>query len=317
MSRFRYLTRLEEKNRYAFYLAVFRIFICFHLVKTLLFQWAYLDVLYGPRSFVSPVPTMLTELLGINTQLIREHYQWFITFYLLVIVLYLFGVGKHFTALLLFLCYETLQRLCHLVLNGGDNLLKFIMLYMIFADSYQYFAVKGREIRNDTLRRLSNLGSNLCVRAVTIHFCLIYFWSAWHKIHADVWFNGVATYYTFSIARFKGTPWNDWLARNGFFVTISSYFTLLVEAYFPVLVWFKKTRLPVIICGIALHLGIYVFMMIYGFEVIFIMTYGFFFNDEEWKGFLNRVIGWLNRRFSRKIPTFASANSDVPVYAGR
>ncbi len=296
MALFNYLKNMEDKNRYTFYLAVFRVFICLHLIKTLLFQWSYFDILYGTNSFIAPVPTFLTELLGINSQVLREHYHIFITVYVLIIFLHLFGIGKHFTALLLFLCYETLQRLCNLVLNGGDNLLKFIMLYMIFADSYQYFSIKATQWKNDTLRRLSNLGSNLCVRAVTIHFCLIYFWSAWHKIHADVWFNGVATYYTFSIARFKGTPWNDWLARNGFFVTVSSYFTLLVECYFPVLVWFKKTRLPVIICGIALHLGIYVFMMIYGFEIIFIMTYGFFFADEEWQAFRNKINGWIKRK---------------------
>jgi len=296
MALYKYLLRLEEKNRYSFYLAVFRVFVCFHLVKTLLFQWAYLDILYGSRSFVTPVPTFLTELLGIQTQFLRTHYQWFITAYLLIIMLYLFGVGRHLTALLLFLCYETLQRMCHLVLNGGDNLMKFIMLYMIFADSYQYFSIKTRPLKNETLRRLSNLGSNLCVRAITLHFCLIYFWSAWHKIHADVWFNGVATYYTFSIGRFKGTPWNDALARNGLFVTISTYFTLLVETYFPVLVWFKKTRVPVICCGIALHLGIYIFMMIYGFEIIFIMTYGFFFNDEEWSAFLQKLLNRLSRK---------------------
>ncbi|WP_217607075.1 HTTM domain-containing protein [Chitinophaga sp. GbtcB8] len=317
MALFKYLLSLEEKNRYSFYLAVFRIFVCFHLIKTILFQWAYLDILYGANSFVSPVPTFITELLGIPTHFLREHYQWFITAYLLIIVLYLFGIGKHFTALLLFLCYETLQRMCNLVLNGGDNLMKFIMLYMVFADSYQYFSIKAGQFRNQTLRRLSNLGSNLCVRAITLHFCMIYFWSAWHKIHAEVWFNGVATYYTFSIGRFKGTPWNDFLARNGVFVTISTYFTLIVEVYFPVLVWFKKTRLVVVLCGIALHLGIYVFMMIYGFEIIFIMTYGFFFKDEEWQAFLNKLISRINRKAKWKLPTFAEFHPEPQVYAGR
>lgn len=297
----KYLTALEEKNHYSFYLAVFRLFTCIYLIKTLISQWPYLHILYGPRSFVTAMPAPLTELLGINSHVIREHYQVFVLLYLLVIVLYLFGIGRHLTALLLFLFYETQQRLCPLVLNGGDNLLKFIMLYMVFADSYQYFSIKVKALQNDTLRRLSNLCSNLCVKAVTIHFCLIYLWSAWHKIHADVWFNGVATYYTFSLERFKGTPWNDWLARNGYFVTFTTYFTLLFETYFPALVWFKKTRVPVVICGIALHLGIYVFMMIYGFEVIFIMTYGFFFRDAEWMPLLQKVTARFQRRNSRQL----------------
>ncbi|MCW3467588.1 hypothetical protein [Chitinophaga nivalis] len=296
------MIRMEERNNYAFYLAVFRVFICFHLFKTIVFQWPYLDILYGPQSFISPTPTVLTELLGIQSSVIREHYQVFITTYLVVIVLFLFGIGKHFTALLLFLLYETVQRLCNIVLNGGDNFMRFVVLYMVFADSYQYFSIKALQIRNETLQRLSNLFSNLAVRAVTIHFCIVYFWSAFHKIHANVWFNGVATYYIMSLARFKGTPWNDLLVKNGYFVTITTYATLLIEMYFPVLVWFRQTRVPIILCGIALHLGIYVFMMIYGFEIIFIMTYGFFFNDREWLGLLNKIIHRINKIIRWKIP---------------
>lgn len=294
---------MEEKNNYSFYLAVFRIFICLHLVKNIIFQWPYLDILYGPQSFIHPTPTVLTELLGIKSFFIRAHYQAFITLYLIIIVGYLFGVGKHFTALILFLFYETIQRLCNIVLNGGDNFMRFIMLYMVFADSYQYFSIRAISIKNETMKRLSNLASNLAVRAVTIHFCIVYFWSAFHKIHADVWFNGVATYYIMSLARFKGTPWNDWLVKNGYMVTMTTYFTLLIEMYFPVLVWFRKTRLPVIICGIALHIGIYIFMMIYGFEIIFIFTYGFFFTDKEWLGMLNKVISRINSIARWKIPT--------------
>ncbi|HEY8915900.1 MAG TPA: hypothetical protein VIM87_05655, partial [Chitinophaga sp.] len=87
--------------------------------------------------------------------------------------------------------------------------------------------------------------------------------------------------------------------------------------YFPVLVWFKKTRLAVVCCGIALHLGIYVFMMIYGFEIIFIMTYGFFFKDEEWQAFLNKLISRINRKAKWKLPTFAEFHPEPQVYAGR
>ncbi|WP_143307830.1 hypothetical protein [Chitinophaga vietnamensis] len=302
MTLYQEMIRMEKKNNYSFYLAVFRVFICLHLAKTIFFQWPYLDILYGPQSFISPTPTVLTELLGIKSMFIREHYQAFIVMYLLIIMLYLFGIGKHFTALVLFLFYETIQRLCNVVLNGGDNFLRFVVLYMVFANSYEYFSIRAISIRSETLQRLSNLFSNLAVRAVTIHFCIVYFWSAFHKIHADVWFNGVATYYILSLARFKGTPWNDLLVKNGYFVTLSTYFTLLVEMYFPALVWFRKTRVPIIVCGIALHLGIYIFMMIYGFEVIFIFTYGFFFNDKAWLGMLNKVISRINSMARWKIP---------------
>lgn len=307
MSLFKMITPLEEKNNYSLYLAVFRVFICFHLAKDIFLSWPYLGILYGPGSFLAPVPTFVSELLRIDSNVIREHYQLFIAFYLVVIVLYLFGIGKHLTALVLFLLHQTLQRLCPLILNGGDNLLTFIILYMIFANSYEYFSIRSLQWRKAILRRTSNLLSNLAVLAIVLHLCMAYFWSAVHKIHADVWFNGVATYYTFNLERFRGTPFNHWLAQNGYFVTLSTYATVGYELFFPVLIWFRQTRLLMIFGGLLLHLGIYVFMMIYDFEIVFIMTYGFFFADETWLRVINKVIGWINGRFRRNIPLLQAA----------
>lgn len=311
MTLYSHFIRLEEKNNYAFYLSVFRVFVCLHLIKTIIFQWPFLDILYGPSSFLSPHNTILTELFGVHSNWIREHYQGFMMVYLLVIVLYLFGVGKNLTALALVLLLEVQQRLCPVILNGGDNLLRFVMLYMVFADSFQYFSIKTKPFKNETRRRLCNLCSNLAVLAITIHLCLVYFWSAFHKIHSDVWFNGVATYYILSLAQFKGTSFNDALTANGYFVTLSTYFTLLVEMFFPVLIWFRQTRIPALVCGLLLHIGIYIFMMIYGFEIIFIMLYGFFLTDREWFRILHKFADYLNpiihrvNKWSRwKLPVF-------------
>lgn len=38
-----------------------------------------------------------------------------------------------------------------------------------------------------------------------------------------------------------------------------------------------------------LHLGIYTFMMIYDFQIVFILTQGFFFSNEEWTILINRT----------------------------
>ncbi|MCS3530806.1 hypothetical protein [Chryseobacterium sp. JUb7] len=112
---------------------------------------------------------------------------------------------------------------------------------------------------------------------------MIYLVSALFKFNAKVWFSGVATYYTLQIERFKGTELNNVLANNGIFVTFSTYITLLWELVFPFLVWHKTGKYVVFAIGIAIHLGIYIFMMIHDFEILFMMCYGFFITDEELK----------------------------------
>jgi hypothetical protein len=296
----RIINHLQDKNHFSIYLSLFRIFICFHLLKDIANSWGYLDILYSNDTFIAHPPTMVSEILGVNSSFLFDNHKLIFSVYIGIILLFLFGIGRNFTALLLFLMFELIQRMNHLVLNGGDNLLKFILLYFIFADSFKYFTLFKRT-GNEPEKPVRTMISNLAVYSICFHVCLAYLWSAFHKIHADTWFNGAATYYTFQIERFKGTGLNTVLAKNGLFVTLSTYATLFFEIFFPVLIWFKQTRTLFVIGGALMHIGIYVFMMIYDFEIIFMMSYGFFYKDADFKRWYQKIANRLT--FVRKLKT--------------
>jgi hypothetical protein len=133
---------------------------------------------------------------------------------------------------------------------------------------------------------------------------LIYFKSGIAKANSDVWYNGIATYYIFSIERFQGTSLNTIIAKNSFFVTVSTYFTLFLELFYPVLVWFRRSRLILVIMAASLHLGIYVFMMLHDFELLFIVCQGLWFTNSEFSKLKSimafkyrRMSTWINMRF--------------------
>lgn len=121
-----------------------------------------------------------------------------------------------------------------------------------------------------------------------IHLCLAYWVSAFHKIHSDVWYNGVATYYIWQLDRFS-SPINFLFMKNSFIITLSTYFTLFFESLFPFLVWFRQTRYFFLVAGVLLHLGIYLTMMIYDFQILFIIIYGFFLKDEIFEYFYQKI----------------------------
>ncbi len=125
-----------------------------------------------------------------------------------------------------------------------------------------------------------------------------------HKIHSDVWFNGVANYYILNLERFC-SPLNIYFSKNTFFIATSTYFTLFFELLFPFLVWFKLWRNTFLISGILLHLGIYFFMLIYDFEILFIMTYGFFLTNSEWE----KIINWVRTKKDLALKYFKSFKS--------
>jgi hypothetical protein len=162
-------------------------------------------------------------------------------------------------------------------MNGGDNLLKFSFLYLIFADSYRYLSVNPSKNFDIT----TNIFNNLVGLSIQLHLCLAYFLSTVYKLNSSVWFHGTATYYTLSLERFQGSFINKLIANNGYLVTFSTFATLIIELSFPFLVWFKSTKNIVLSLTFLLHIGIFWMMMIYDFQIIFLLMHPFFYTNSE------------------------------------
>lgn len=284
------IDRLERENYFSFYFSVFRIFVCVIILKDIFYSWFFADALFRGISFVSYSPFNILGFHDIDP-FIRDNIPVFFSVYVFFVMLFLFGIGNNLTNVAVFLCFDLSQRLSPLTLNGGDNLMKFAIFYMIFSDTTKYFSVQATKHEGKLTDRVSfrNTLSNLAGFSIQLHLCLAYFLSAIHKIHSDVWFHGVATYYTLSLERFRGSDLNLVLAKNGLFVTLTTYFTIFVEIFFPVLVWFRQTRNAILTCGFLLHAGIFQMMMIHDFQIIFISMYGFFISNDSWMMFFRSI----------------------------
>lgn len=261
-------------------------------------MWNFNEVIYKGTSFVTPEISPFLEFFNISTLWIREYFYIFYFIYILLIILFLFGIGKRVTVFMLFICIEIVQNLAWLTLNGGDNILKFAVLYMIFIDSYDKFSLKKLNNKSEFSKQLSIFLSNIGGYSLCIHFCLVYFISAVHKINADVWFNGIATYYVLGSERFQGTPLNMILVKNGTFVTLTTYGTIFIELFFPFLVWNRHLKYYMILLAIMLHIGIGIFMMLYDFQILFIIILGFFISNNEWKHIIQKI-----KSYSLKLTT--------------
>jgi len=272
------IAHLEREVPNSLYLAIFRLFVCFHLLKKVVLLAPSANVLYGTDAFVHHEAA---SFFGIPLDVFRTHYDLLIPVYVFLIGLFLFGIGRNLTALFLYIVFRLFQEMTGVVSNGGDNLLAFIMLYLVFANSYRYFAVKSEFLRMP--RKLDNFVTNLSCGSIMVHLCLVYFFSAVGKLNTQEWYKGVALYYTLASERFGGTPINVVLVKNVVFTTFGTYFTLLFQMAFPFLIWIRRMRIPLAIAGMAMHLSIYVLLMIHDFAIlfIFIFVYGFFFTNQE------------------------------------
>lgn len=264
-----------------------RVFICLIALRNIFVSLPLFETLYSGTSFwVTSDILYGFSFLDSYSGIIRSNAKIVIFLYTTSLILYVFGVGRRYIAIMTFILFDLIQRMSYITLNGGDNLLKFIFLYLCFADSFRYLSIKKSKPNFTQISDAPNLSifiNNLVVLSIKIHLCCAYLLSTFYKLNTEVWFNGLATYYTLSVERFQGTPWNQILAKNGFWVTITTYSTLAIELSFPFLVWFRQTKLFITVATIVLHFGIFIFMMIYDFQIIFIFLHIFFFNDNDIK----------------------------------
>lgn len=207
--------------------------------------------------------------------------MWFIVPYIVAIVLNIMGIGRWFTALLVFAMLVVLQKMNLSFFNGGDMMARLILFYLIFANSYEYFVlVKQAPVENEK-RKFQNLLSNLAAFSIMLQLCLAYFASGIAKLNDPLWWNGEATYYALSMERFIGTPVNKYIVQHRWIDLATNYITLLFELLFPVLIWIKKIRKPLLVTGFLFHLCMYIFLMIYGFQIVFLLIYGLFIPNKK------------------------------------
>ena len=91
-----------------------------------------------------------------------------------------------------------------------------------------------------------------------VSFCtlgLLYFDSFFQKISSKIWLNGLAIWLP---ASYPNLTWMDlsFILNIKFLMLFLAYLTLAFELVFIFLFWFKKWRIPLVIVGVGLHIGI-------------------------------------------------------------
>jgi len=204
----------NNKFEYTIAVSILRLYISFHIFKKYFLYFLNKDTIYGNDSFISHTEDSLLLYLNIDIPFLRDHIGLLLSVIIALSFLFALGIGKNIICIILFVSVDLIQRLNGYILNGGDNFLKFMLLYLCFVNCYHFFTLS----KNKGITSLwSNYFSNIGILCIKIHLCFIYFISAIFKINSNVWFNGVANYYILNLNRFKGTGINEYISKNYIF----------------------------------------------------------------------------------------------------
>jgi len=136
---------------------------------------------------------------------------------------------------------------------------------------------------------------------------LIYLSSGLHKLAFSAWRDGSAVYWSLALNDFHRIPWTIPPSAVPF-LAILAWGTLFFELLFPVLVFFRRTRMATLVAGIGLHLGLWATLELGPFSWIMLASYIAFVDPER----LSKVSPSSDTRFGTpQLSTLPRASTDT------
>jgi len=270
-----------------------RIIIGFIVVKNIIIYYAYSELFYGLKSFES-IEAYHTTLSTFNIPYLYlpfelKYFPFFISFVVFLLGIFMIlNKGRVIVPLMLFIILVILNLRNPWLNDGSDNVILVLLPFLaltLYEKSNSSFFIQ--------LHKASILG-------IKIQICIIYFFTAFYKFQGEMWQNGIAVYYAILVDEFNVSTLNTFVAKNLYIVVIATYSTLIFEIAFPFLIWFKKTKLFIILIGVMFHLSIWLLMMIDNFSLIMVSSYFIFLSDKEYNVIFNKLKLFLNL-FSLKL----------------
>lgn len=248
--------------------------LCFGTLAFLYYAHRTLDLeLYYSSNGIMPL-SAVKELLPME-------YRWSLLFYLTstpvlwvlhfaslaAIAALTFGFYPRAAALVAYVLHVSFMHRDMAPSYGVDLISTFFLLYLVFADT--------RKQRS----AVSSMLSSVACRMIQLQVCIIYAYSGLEKARGMQWWGGEALWGVFANSQLMRFDLS-YVAQFPLAIVAITYATLAWEIYFPALVWVRGVRNWMLLGGIALHLGIGIFVNIPFFGCLMIVSYIVFLDDE-------------------------------------
>jgi hypothetical protein len=190
-------------------------------------------------------------------------------------------IGWHtrVSSVVAFVMLVVLERANTAIFNSGDLLLRQIGLCVALSPCGLLWSLDARRARRKG-RRPNVLRAPYGMRFLQLSLCLGYFLSAWSKSRGSTWQNGTAIALSLRIEDLQRYTAPEWLFDQGVLLNLFTWATLAFEVTFFALVWNRRLRPWVLAVGVALHLGIDVFLDIGFFSLAIYTAYLSFVPDD-------------------------------------
>lgn len=215
---------------------------------------------------------------------------------LVVALAFTLGYRSRLAAVLHWLMIWSLQERNPLITDGGDNIMRIVLLFLVLVNTGAYFSLDARRLRPPlapVLRQSMAIVHNVGVLLILAQLAMLYMSTGLYKAMGELWQNGTALYYILRVDEFSWPGVAEFVYRNAYLVVLGTYGTVLFEVAFPPALFNRWTRYAMILIGASFHTGIALFMGLVTFAWSMLSVYPLLVTDAEYR----HVEGWVRRRF--------------------
>lgn len=233
-------------------------------------------LLYDPAKSVIATGTarglsMLSATNLLSIDFIAGYYWLFISLQFFFALLAMVGAWPRISTFLVFFIGLNLQHRIYATVCGGDTLVYILLFYMSFVSSG-----KQEEKPLSLANVFNRIFGTLCILQVL----LVYTVSALYKIQSPQWIDGSALSSVLQVDEYS-LPWlKEVFSDGGLLLKVLTWFVLLYQIVFPVLVFNRKLKNYVLITGLLIHLGIALVVGLLNFSLVMACTYALFYETD-------------------------------------
>jgi hypothetical protein len=203
-----------------------------------------------------------------------------------------FGFLTRFSSLLLLILNFIFLNSCTKFIYGVDYITQVFLFYIFLIPSGKKFSIDNLYINKINLFKWDNAFSNPLpfYRALQLQLCLIYFFGGIGKSIGYNWWNGHSIWKALNFGSyFTGLDYS-YICKFPYLLVFLGIFTVLLETFYPMLIFFNRTKKITIYLVILMHLFIGIFIGLYYFSSVMIILNivsfpKLFFNEEFRKHF--------------------------------
>jgi len=206
------------------------------------------------------------------------------------------GLGTRLSSIVVYLGLNSLNQRNPIFFHGGDTFLRVVAFFLIFAPAGAALSLdRVIRLRRGTVpQERPQRVSPWVQRLLQYQLAMVYLASFWWKMKGAPWRNGTALYYVLHVRSLARFPLPGFLYRT-WAISAGGWLVMAFELLFPLLVWFRPFRRPLLVAGVVFHLCLEYALNIPMFQWDMLCAYPLFLEGDALERLAGRVAGWLRR----------------------